>query len=108
MHVVATGVDVFLPVDVFFRVIRRVILHNPLHCRDVKPTCCNISAQQHSTLSFAELEESGCAAVLLLLSVDVADLHQHQSFYLNTLNSLGLPACLLAAVHDLLCIMGNI
>jgi hypothetical protein len=55
------------PVDVFFRIVRWIILHNPVHGRDVKPSCGHISAQQYSRLRVAELEERRRALRLLLL-----------------------------------------
>jgi len=58
-------------VDVLLRVVRRVVLNDPVHVRDVQPARRDVRAQQHARLGLAEVEEGGRALRLLLLAVDV-------------------------------------
>lgn len=46
-------------VDVLFDVEGRVELYNPIDCRNVEASCCDVSAKQHSLFELAELVESG-------------------------------------------------
>lgn len=58
-------------VDVLLRVVRRVVLHDPIHRGDVQPTRGDVGAEEDALRLFAELEEGGGALLLLLLAVDV-------------------------------------
>lgn len=59
------------PVDVFFRVVRWIVLHNPIHCRYVKSARSYVSAKENGLVFFAELEEGRGPLLLLLLAVNV-------------------------------------
>jgi hypothetical protein len=59
------------PVDVLLGIIRRIILNDPVYCRNVQPTRCHIRAQQDALVCLAELEKGGGALGLLLLAVNV-------------------------------------
>lgn len=60
-----------LPVYVFFGVIRRIILDDPVNGWDIEASGCHVGTQQDARLSLTELEEGGCPFLLLLLAVDV-------------------------------------
>lgn len=42
-------------VDVLSRIVGRVVLDDPVHCRDVQPPCCHVSAQEDPLLRLPSL-----------------------------------------------------
>jgi hypothetical protein len=56
-------------VDVFARVIRRVVLDDPVHGRDVETTGGNVRAQQNAVIRVDELEKGGGTLLLLLTTL---------------------------------------
>ena len=57
--------------NVLFWVIRRVVLHDPVHRRDVQPSGSHVRAEQDALVLLAELEEGRGSLLLLLFAVDV-------------------------------------
>ena len=51
-------------------VIRRVVLNNPVHFRNVQPSSCHVCTQQDPRICIAELEERGRTLVLFLPSLE--------------------------------------
>ena len=58
-----------VPVYVFFGVIRRIILYDPIDGWDVQASGCHISTEQDAGLSLTELKEGGRPFLLLLLAM---------------------------------------
>lgn len=56
--------------NVLLGIIRRIVLDDPVHCRDVQSTRCHVGTEQYARLGIDELEEDRGASLLLLLSVD--------------------------------------
>ena len=52
-------------------IIRRVILDNPIHLRNIQTSGSHICTQQHTTLSLTKLQE--CAGPLLLLLLTLGE-----------------------------------
>ena len=59
------------PVYILLWIVRGVELDDPINCRDVQPSRCDVSAQKCSLALFAKLEESRGSFLLLLTSVYV-------------------------------------
>ena len=57
--------------DVIFRIIRWIVLNNPVNVREVKTSLRYISTQQYASSSLAEFKVRGRPLLLLLLSMDV-------------------------------------
>lgn len=53
----------------YLGVIWGVVLDDPVHLRNVKPSSCHVSTQQDAGVSVAELEEGGGTFGLLLLAL---------------------------------------
>lgn len=56
-------------VDVLARLIRRVVLNDPVHLRDIQSASGNVRAEQDAGLCLTEGEERARAFLLLLLSL---------------------------------------
>ena len=52
------------------RVIRWVVLDDPVNLRDVQPSCSDIGTEKRPLLSFTELQECGGALLLLLATLE--------------------------------------
>ena len=44
-------------VNVFLGVVWRVILYDPVHCRNIQPARCHVCTQQDALFGLAELQE---------------------------------------------------
>lgn len=54
---------------IYLRIIRWVILDDPVHLRDIQTSSSYVGAQQNARVGVAELEEGGGSFGLLLLSL---------------------------------------
>lgn len=59
------------PVDVLFGVVRRVVLNDPVHRRNVEPSGSHIRAEQDACLRLVEIQEGARSPLLLLLAMNV-------------------------------------
>ena len=57
--------------DVLLRVIRRIVLHDPIDRRNIQPSGRHVCAEQDGLLLLAKLEEGGRSLLLLVLAMDV-------------------------------------
>lgn len=53
----------------YLRIIRWVVLDDPVHLRDIQPSCSYVGTQQNARVGVAELEEGGGSFGLLLFSL---------------------------------------
>lgn len=57
--------------DIIIRIIRRVILDDPVDLREIKTSLGHVRAEQNTCLGLAEFEVSRRALLLLLLAMNV-------------------------------------
>ena len=55
--------------DVIAWVVRRVVLNNPVHARNIQSSCCDVCAEKDTRFGVAELEERVCSLLLLLFAL---------------------------------------
>ena len=79
--------------DVVTRIIRRVILDDPVHGRNVQTTRRYVGAQKRATLGVAELEKCVATLLLLLLSMEI------QYGYIDVVQQLAVKFNTVATVH---------